>query len=444
MSSHSSSVSRRRLLSGAAGLVAGGALAACALPGTTRSGGAQPTGRTTGPAAAPAPTGRPATGALSFAHWRGEDRAVLDGIIAGFVRENPGASVRQDISPSSDYQSTALLKIRRGGTGDVFTAFRGAQFVDMVGAGLYADLSAQSFTDNYLPKLVRVGRDAQGNQLGLPYQYVFNMPLINVELLGRTGATEGPKDWDGFLALCEKLKGLGVAPIAWPGGEPANAGQLINAMVMNNAPTDDMFTAVEAGTAKTTDDWFLTTLRQYAQLAPYFQNGALGASSEPCQQLFATGGAAMLATGTFHLTAVRKLGAAFPIDLIAPITVPAAQARHLGVANATFLVGVSTVSQQQEAATAFVAYLSRPEVAAAYANGTVQHSTVAGVAYTDRDLRYTARWLDVPVIQAPRFQFANLDIRSAVENACVEAVRGVPPEQAAEKAQVTVDQKRPR
>jgi hypothetical protein len=89
---------------------------------------------------------------------------VLDQIIAGFVAENPDASVRQDISPSNDYRSTALLKIRRGGVGDVFTAFRGAQFVDMVGAGPYADLSAQSFTDNYLPKLVRSGRDPQGNQ----------------------------------------------------------------------------------------------------------------------------------------------------------------------------------------------------------------------------------------------------------------------------------------
>ena len=99
--------------------------------------------------------------------------------------------------------------------------------------------------------------------------------------------------------LCESLRGAGVAPIAWPGGEPANAGQLLNAMVMNNAPFDDMFARIEAGTARVTDDWFLTTLRQYAQLAPYFQDGALGAASEPCQQLFAQGGAAMLATSAF-------------------------------------------------------------------------------------------------------------------------------------------------
>ena len=152
----------------------------------------------------------------------------------------------------------------------------------------------------------------------------------------------------------------------------------------------------------------------------------------------------MLATGTFHFTAVRKLGAAFPIDLVAPITVGPGAARFTGAANATFLLGVSTASQAQESAARFVEYLSRPQVASRYANGTVQHSTVAGVDYTDPDLRATARWLDAPVVLAPRFQFTNLDVRSAVENACVEVVRGTPPEQAAEAAQGVVDQKRPR
>lgn len=435
-----SALSRRSLLAGAVG--AAGLLAGCALPGTTRAGSSGPARAAAGPALVPALGAGKATGTLSFAHWRGEDRAVLDEIIKGFVGENPDAAVRQDISPSNDYQSTALLKIRRGGLGDVFTAFRGAQFNDMVAAGLYADLSAQAFTDSYLPKLVRSGRDPAGNQLGLPYQYVFNMPLVNGDLLAQAG-TGAPQNWDGFLALCEKLKGAGVVPLAWPGGDPGNAGQLLNTMVMNNAPFDDMFTQMEKGTAKATDDWFLTTLRQYTQLVPYLQDGAVGAKSEPCQQLFATGKAAMLATGTFHLTAVRKLGAAFPIDLVAPITVGGG-ARWQGAANATFLLGVSTASQEQESAARFVEYLSRPQVAAAYANGTVQHSTVAGVDYTNPDLKATARWLDAPVLLAPRFQFTNLDVRSAVENACVEVVRGTPPEQAAEAAQGVVDQKRPR
>jgi raffinose/stachyose/melibiose transport system substrate-binding protein len=379
---------------------------------------------------------------LSFAHWRAEDRKVFDEVIASFVRANPGASVRQDISPSNDYQSTALRKVQGGAIGDVFTAFRGSQFVDMVKAGLFTDLSPQTFTDNYLPKLVRGGKDIAGRQLGLPYQLVFNMPVANVALLEKAGVSEPPPDWDGFLAMCEKLKSRGTAALAWPGGEPANAGQLLNAMVMNNAPWDDMFARIESGTAKATDDWFVTTLRQYAQLRPYFQPNATGASSEPCQQLFARGRAAMLATGSFHLGPVRQLGATFPVDMIAPITVPKGKARYQGIYNATFILGVNTGSHHAEAATAFVRHLSTPEVATRYANETTQHVTVADATYTNKDLRATAHWLTAPTLLAPRFQFDDLDMRAAVENAAVAVVGGTAPEQAAEAAQKTVDQRR--
>jgi raffinose/stachyose/melibiose transport system substrate-binding protein len=43
---------------------------------------------------------------------------------------------------------------------------------------------------------------------------------------------------------------------------------------------------------------------------------------------------------------------------------------------------------------------------------------------------------------APRFQFTNADVRSAIENSLVAVATGSTPEQAAEAAQQIVDQKR--
>ncbi|MDF2145032.1 ABC transporter substrate-binding protein [Knoellia sp. p5-6-4] len=430
---------RRQILRGAAILSAGAAAAACAGPGTVRGGSRGPASQAT----APAPIGTAkVSGDLSFAHWRAEDKAVFDKIIAGFSKANPGTTVRQDISPSNDYQSTALQKIKGGAIGDAFTAFRGAQFVDMAKAGLFLDLSAQTFADGYLPKMARGGKDANGRQLGLPYQLVFNMPIFNVDLFERAGASEIPQDWDGFLALCEQLKGRGVVPLAWPGGEPANAGQLFNSMVMNNQPNDTSCADIEAGKAKVTDDWFITTLKQYAQLRPFVEPKATGTTSEPLQQMFATGKAAMLATGSFHMAPVRKLGAKFPIDLIAPITVSKDKVKYVGIHNATFILGVNAASKKQEAALKFVEYLSRPEVASDYANGTGQHLTLTGVEYTSPDLKATEPWLTRNTLLAPRFQFNDLDLRAAVENACTEVLGGKDPEQAAEAAQRVVDQRR--
>ncbi len=213
-------------------------------------------------------------------------------------------------------------------------------------------------------------------------------------------------------------------------------------MVMNNAPSDDMFAKIEAGEMKATDDWYVKTLEQYAQLRPYVQPNASGTAVEPAQQLFASQKAAFLATGSFHIKAVRKLGAKFPIGLYAPITVAAGQAKYDGIHNATFVLGVSTASKNQATALEFVKFLSEPQNAAAYANGTAQHVTVKGVQYTDPDLKALEPWLSKKTLLAPRFQFNNLDIRAAVENAATEVLAGKSPQQAAAAAQRIVDQKR--
>jgi len=423
-------LSRRRVLQLFGAIGAAAAATACGGPGGTS------------PNKADAPVAKgPVEGDLSFAHWRAEDKAVFDKIIADFVKANAKVTVDQDISPSNDYQSTALQKIKGGAVGDVFTAFRGAQFVNMVEAGLYGDLSDQPMVDMYDARLIEPGR-SDGKQFGLPYQLVFNMPVANKDALEKAGFDEAPKDWDGFLDMCDKLKGAGMIPIAFPGGDAGNAGQLLNVMVMNNAPSDDMFTKVESGEFKVTDDWFVKTLQQYAELTPYFQPNSTGTAVEPAQQLFASGRAAMLATGSFHFGAIRALGAKFPMDLIAPITVSADEAKYEGVHNTTFILGVSTGSDKQTAALKFVEHLSQPDVASAYANGTTQHLTVEGVTYTNADLKATEEWLIRKTLLAPRFQFNNLDLRAAVENAAVQVVGGTSPEKAAADAERVVAQQR--
>jgi len=441
--SEQSTIGRRRFLQGITALGAGGALSACVGPSITRGGVTGATaGANAGAQLLAVTDGKPASGEVSFAHWRAEDKAVFDKLIASFVKANPDAKITQDISPSNDYQSTALQKIKGGTIGNAFTAFRGAQFVNMSKAGLYAGLGAQPFVDNYLAELIKVGQDSSRAQLGLPYQLVFNMPIYNEDAFAAAGVTSLPQDWDGFLGLCDNLKAKGFIPIAWPGGEPANAGQLINAMAMNNMPDDNAFAGIESGRLKVTDEWFVNTLKQYQQLAPYFEPNSTGTSSEPLQQLFATSKAAMLATGSFHIGPVRKLGATFPINLIAPITVAKDKAKYEGVYNATFILGVNTAGAKQQPSLKWLDFLSQPQNAAIYANETAQHVTVKNVDYTNADLRRTAPWLTKKTMLAPRFQFNNLDIRNAVEGACTAVVGGADPAQAAAQAQGVVDQKR--
>ncbi|NUP21245.1 MAG: extracellular solute-binding protein [Streptomyces sp.] len=418
---------------GTAGL--GLAAAACAGPG----GGSGASGASASPSAL-ATSGAPA-GTVSFAHWRAEDKAVIADLVKAFVKKYPDAGVEQDISPSADYQSTALRRIQGSKTGDLFTAFRGAQFEQIVNAGVYAPLTGTDVLAKYQAGLIGPGA-TKGVQYGLPYQLVFNMPLANTDALDKAGHTSAPTDWDGFLQLLDDLKAKGFTPIAWPGGDAANAGQLLNTMVMNNAPSDDMFTKIESGRYKVTDDWFIKTLEQYGELKPFFQARATGSTTDAVTQLFAEGKAGLLATGSFQMAGVRALGAKFPFDLVVPITSAAGKAKYEGVFNTTFILGVNSASTVQPAAYAFLEFLSDPANAGTYANGTGQHVTVQGVEYTNTDLKAVAPWLTKKTLLAPRFQFIDLDIRTAVENAAVAVVGGKKPAQAAEEAQRVIDQKR--
>ncbi len=428
---YGSPLTRRRILHLAGVAGAGTLVSACAGPGGS-GGSAQ---------GLQAPkTAGPIEGELSFAHWRGEDKKIFAELIKGFRQKHPKVKIRQDISPSDDYEASALQRVENGNVGDVFTAFRGTQFMDMAKAGVFTDLSGLPVVDRYQSRFLKPGK-FQGKQVGLPYQLVFNMPIYNAELFGEHGIDKPPESWDDFLAACDKLKSGGVIPIAWPGGNLGNTTHLLNSMVMNNAPSSDMFAKIESGEYACTDEWFIKTLEQYAQLRPYFQPNATGTQVEPAEQLFASKKAAILATGSFHISAVRALGAEFPVDLLSPITTSASKAKYMGVHNATFVLGVNSASDNQAAATAFVEYLSTANAAKRYANESVQHVTVSDVEYTNRDLKAISGWLDKETILAPIYQFTDLNISDAVANSCIRVAGGTPPKQAAKQAQKIIDQR---
>ncbi|HKG49947.1 MAG TPA: hypothetical protein VKB14_05870, partial [Actinomycetales bacterium] len=60
------------------------------------------------------------------------------------------------------------------------------------------------------------------------------------------------------------------------------------------------------------------------------------------------------------------------------------------------------------------------------------------------DLKALSPWSERKLLLAPRFQFASVGVRSAVENTLLTVATGTPVEQAAEEAQKLVDEARPK
>lgn len=376
---------------------------------------------------------------ISFIHWRGEDSEVFKELIAKFEEENEGISVDMTIYPSEQYQSTAQTLLRDGETGDVFTSFPGSQFEIIKKAGLFDDLSGESFVSNFNENLIKAGQ-ADGKQLALPLQLVYNQPVYNVGIFEELGLTPA-KDWEGFLALSETLKENGYIPIAFPGAD-IGPGQLMNSMMMNNAPDEEIFTKLMSGDAKLTDEWWVKTLSQFKELNDkgYFQSDALGTKHDGAIALIAQEKAAMLATGSYAMAGIKQQNPDIELQLLAPITVAADQAVYEGIHTTTFMLGLNSQSEKKDAAKKFIEFLSQPDNASKYANQTGQHLTVKDVTYESEVLQETAVWMDKNTRFQPRYLIPSVDVEKAVIASIQAVIGGTDPAKAAADAQNIVDQ----
>ncbi|WP_100406933.1 ABC transporter substrate-binding protein [Bacillus solitudinis] len=376
---------------------------------------------------------------ISFVHWRGEDTEVFRELITKFESENPSIKVDMTVYPSEQYQSTAQTLLRDGNTGDVFAAFPGSQFEIINRAGLFTDLTNESFVGNFNENLIQAGKH-EGKQLALPFQLVYNQPVYNEAIFEELGLTP-PEDWEGFLAMCETLKENGYIPIAFPGGD-IGPGQFMNSMMMNNAPDEEIVAQVENGEAKLTDEWWMKTLEQFKELNDrgYLQADSLGTSHDGAIALMAQEKAAMLATGSYAMASIKEQNPNLKLNLLAPITVSASEAVFEGIHTTTFMLGVNANSSNQAEAKTFIEFLSNAENASFYANETGQHLTVNDVEYTSEELMNTAVWMEKNTRFQPRYLFSNPDIMNSVTGSIQAVIGGVEVEKAAEEAQKIVDQ----
>ncbi|CEG24256.1 Multiple sugar-binding protein precursor [Planococcus massiliensis] len=379
---------------------------------------------------------------ISFMHWRNEDKAVFDEIIAEFEDANPDIAVEMNIYPSDQYQATAQRMLQEGSTGDVFTSFPGAQFESLQKAGIFADLTDEEFVSKFDENLISVGQK-DGKQLALPYQLVFNIPVYNKGMFEKLGL-EVPKSWTEFQEMADTLLENGITPIAFPGAD-IGPNQFMNSMMMNNALDEDVFAKLQSGEESLTNEWWVKTLEDFQLLEQkgYIQKNALGTNSDSAMAMVANEEAAMIASGSYHMASILGLNPDLQLDLLAPITVEESEAVYEGINTATFMLAVNSKSEKQEQAKKFIDFLSEPEIASKYANGTGQHLTVTDVNYESEALKNTAYWIDEKKTRfQPRFLITNAQIEDAVLSSIENVLGGEEPMAAAEAAQKIVDENR--
>ncbi|ALX50147.1 ABC transporter substrate-binding protein [Lentibacillus amyloliquefaciens] len=377
---------------------------------------------------------------LSFIHWRGEDKEVFEDIIAQFEEANPDINVEMNIYPSEQYQSNAPQLLRDGSIGDVFTSFPGSQFETLKDAGFFSDLSDEDFVSKFSEGSLGVGQ-ADGKQLAIPYQMVFNMPVYNKGMFEELGL-EAPTSWSEYQEMADTLIENDIIPIAFPGAD-IGPNQTMNSMMMNNAKDEDVFQKLESGEESLTNEWWTSTLEDFKFFNEngYFQKDALGTNQDSAMQMVANEEAAMLATGSYHMATLKELNPDLELGFLPPITAEAGEVAYEGIHTATFMLAIHENSEKKEEARKFIDFLSDSEIASQYANGTGQHLTVKDVQYDSEELQNTAYWItDKKTRFQPRYLITNGSVEDAVLGSIENVLGGASVEDAAEEAQKIVEE----
>ena len=368
-------------------------------------------------------------GTIEFHHWRPEDKAVLQTIIDQFQNANPGTYVNQVIMNSVDYTNLAYAKISANKKAAVFVTSRGGQFDQFAKAGLLKDLSDQRYIKQNVIQSALTPATVNGKVYGVPYQSLFNNPLYNADMFAKNG-WKVPTTWSQTLAFCKTAKAAGIIPFAWPAATRGNAGQILNAFLMNAdsdyATMAAHVAAIDTGKEDLQTDWFKAIANKYKQMndAGCFPANVSGYNDTAAPADFAAGKAAIYPTGSFGISTVIKLNPAMSgkIKMFGLITTDS-KPLYEGITNNTFILSVNAKASatDQKIANAFISWLATPAMAQIYAVGTSQHVSIINVDYAaNPDLLNVSDIMGKKLLLAPRFLFNNVNgVRNPLEDALI-------------------------
>jgi len=380
----------------------------------------------------------PPKGEIEFWHYRpeaGDQRAFVK-IIADFEAKYPGTKIKQVFTDTTTFNNTARVRILANPKAALFATSRGATFDAFAKSDMMLDLSGQRYVKQNMIARGMTSGVYEGKQLGVPYQYLFNNPIINTEIWAKEKWTT-PKNLTGWVNWCKDAKAKGYVPLAWPGTPIGQAAQISNSALMNSASSYEELAKnladLNSGKIDLTSTWFKGVADIYVKLrnAGCFPDNATGVTEAAANNLFATGRSPVLPIGTFAMTSIVNLNASMSgkMQLVSMILTDGPVVAE-GIMNNTFILSVNknSSSRDQKIANAFLSYLVTGPVAQIYANESLQHVNVLDVEYTKVDLIVNSAFQAKNTMLAPRFLLLNGAVSDLTQGALIQIVGGKSPD----------------
>ncbi len=164
-----------------------------------------------------------------------------------------------------------------------------------------------TWRDTFEPSILALGK-LEGKQYVLPYFFNINGWWYDPVVFAKNGWT-APKTYDELLALCEKIKAKGIAPLTFQGHYPY---YMIEGMLLPWALSVGGPDVIKACQNLEPGAWKSPAILQAAKMIDelrkkgYFEEGAVGLTHTESQEDFIHGKAAMIPCGTWLYSEMSK------------------------------------------------------------------------------------------------------------------------------------------
>ncbi|QDU70868.1 extracellular solute-binding protein [Mucisphaera calidilacus] len=221
-----------------------------------------------------------------------------------------------------------------------------------------------------------------GQTFGVPLWYSVYGVWYNKKLFREKGWPV-PETWPELFELCERIEreGEGVAPMAFQGQYPQYLHQLINTTLYHLGGPDYLESVQQLEAGAYDHPHMVEMLRLIRRLArDHFQPGAIGMSHTQAQLEFFRGRTAMVTCGTWLLNEMSdQIPEGFEVGFFKYPMIGGPNDDPGAVCGGTGYYFVFAESENPEAATAFMRFLTSPEEAAIIAAAKRQPVAIRGV-----------------------------------------------------------------
>lgn len=361
-------------------------------------------------------------------------------LLEKFTAEYPHIQVKWEQVDSKNISQVLKTRLAAGGENlDIITPQR-ADFLPLVEADAFLDLSDQAFLSQYDESAVDTGK-VDGKVYGIPLTQQAYLVWYNKDIFKQHGL-EVPTNWEEFLAVSAVLKEKGIAPIALAGKDEWVV-NVFAGLAYSGLFSEDpkWLSKVASGETKWTDEGSVEALAKIKTLVEegYILEGALGTGYDQAYQAFYQGKAAMTVNGAWSIDLIINTPPTFEVGAFVPPGNDAGQELKVAFIPGN-IISIAKDSKNQEAAKTFLTFLSQPENASLFATTIKQFSSAKG-AKADF---HPATEIVQPVFEAGKTQMMHAELTpqtgSVLGKELQKLIGGeITPEQAAAELQKAQD-----